>query len=178
MLTPPPARPWSRVCLIALILVAFTALAQAQVTAPAGGADAAIVAATGSEAPPAQIDNGLTAWMLVSSALVLLMVPGLALFYGGMVRAKNVLNMFLCCMVAIGVIGLHWVILGYALTFGTQSLVHIANASGGTVPWSLLGWDSSLLFLRSFSSIDPGSPQFIGRFLTSGDTTGSVPTGI
>ena len=118
MLTPPaPARPWSRFCLMALVLVAFTAMiAQAQTTQPVADAAAAVAADTGAAATPAPahppIDNGLTAWMLVSSAFVLLMVPGLALFYGGMVRAKNVLNMFLCCMVAIGVIGLHWVIIG------------------------------------------------------------------
>ena len=83
----------------------------------------------------AQIDNGLTAWMLVSSALVLLMVPGLALFYGGMVRAKNVLNMFLCCMVAIGVVGLHWVIIGYAIAFPANAPV---LSIGG---WNILGFD-------------------------------------
>ena len=121
MLTPTAsARPWSRFCVLALVLVAFSALvAQAQTEAP-GVNDAASSLANppaeaGSPTAPVTIDNGLTAWMLVSSAFVLLMVPGLALFYGGMVRAKNVLNMFLCCMVAIGVIGLHWVIFGYAV---------------------------------------------------------------
>src|SRR5687768_15335251 len=122
------------------------------------------------------IDTGSTAWMLVSSALVLFMVPGLALFYGGMVRAKNVLNMFLCCMVAIGVIGLHWVFIGYALTFSGKSMITIAGPGGAS--WSLLGFDSGLLFLKNFSSIIPTDPNFIGRLLTSGDTTGSVPTGI
>jgi len=122
--------------------------------------------------PDSAIDTGSTAWMLMSSALVLFMIPGLALFYGGMVRAKNVLNMFLCCMVAIGVIGLHWVILGYCLAFGGSSLLSIGNLTGGQVPWSFLGWDSSLLFLRAF---DPAS---FGRFGTSGDTTGAVTTHI
>ena len=176
-----PTASYSRHWLTALavcLCVTFACAAWAADPGETATAPTTTAAITPPAEPSKTIDTGSTAWMLTSSALVLFMVPGLALFYGGMVRAKNVLNMFLCCMVAIGVIGLHWVILGYALTFGTQSLVHIANASGGTVPWSLLGWDSSLLFLRSFSSIDPGSPQFIGRFLTSGDTTGSVPTGI
>ena len=115
------------------------------------------------------VDTGSTAWMLVSSALVLFMVPGLALFYGGMVRAKNVLNMFLCCMVAIGVIGLHWVIVGYAMAFGGHSLITVG---GGDTPWSFLGWDSSLLFLRAFNSVD------FGRFVASGDTIGAVTTHI
>jgi Amt family ammonium transporter len=99
-----------------LILVGFCAIANAQIAAPSAPAEAA-TAAPLIASTPTHIDNGLTAWMLVSSALVLLMVPGLALFYGGMVRAKNVLNMFLCCMVAIGVIGLHWVFIGYAMAF-------------------------------------------------------------
>jgi Amt family ammonium transporter len=121
---------------------------------------------------PPMIDTGSTAWMLTSSALVLFMVPGLALFYGGMVRAKNVLNMFLCCMVAIGVIGLHWVILGYAVAFGDSSLIHVTNPQPGGVPWSFLGWNSSLLFLRAFDATN------FGRLITSGDTTGSISTGI
>src|SRR5688500_13499197 len=167
MLTPAPARPWSRFCILVLVLIAFATLAQAQTTAPAGGAEAALTAATGTEAPPAQIDNGLTAWMLVSSALVLLMVPGLALFYGGMVRAKNVLNMFLCCMVAIGVIGLHWVIIGYAIAFPANAPV--LTVSG----WNILGFDPGLILLRAFSGADQ-----MYRLLTSGDATGAVSTGV
>src|SRR5688572_3571071 len=167
MLTPAPARPWSRFCILVLVLIAFATLAQAQTTAPAGGAEAALTAATGTEAPPAQIDNGLTAWMLVSSALVLLMVPGLALFYGGMVRAKNVLNMFLCCMVAIGVIGLHWVIIGYAIAFPANAPV--LTVSG----WNILGFDPGLILLRAFSGADQ-----MYRLLTSGDATGALPTGV
>src|SRR5687768_5626302 len=166
MLTPAPARPWSRFCILVLVLIAFATLAQAQTTAPAGGAEAALTAATGTEAPPAQIDNGLTAWMLVSSALVLLMVPGLALFYGGMVRAKNVLNMFLCCMVAIGVIGLHWVIVGYALAFPANPPILTV---GG---WNLLGFDPGLILLRAING-----PEMY-RLLTSGDATGALPTGV
>jgi Amt family ammonium transporter len=53
-------------------------------------------------------DTGDTAWMLASSALVLLMTPGLAFFYGGMVRAKNVLNMIMMSISAMGVVGVLW----------------------------------------------------------------------
>ena len=72
--------------------------------------------------PPilAPIDSGSTAWMLVSSALVLLMVPGLALFYGGMVRRKNVLTTMLHSFVAMAIIGVQWVVIGYALAFGAS----------------------------------------------------------
>ncbi|MBS1149886.1 MAG: ammonium transporter [Myxococcaceae bacterium] len=80
------------------------------------------------------IDPGSTAWMLASSAMVLLMVPGLALFYGGMVHRKNVLTTMMMSFVAMAVIGVQWVGFGYMLAFGTSI--------GG---W--LGWDPSLLGL-------------------------------
>ncbi len=61
---------------------------------------------------------GDTAWLLVSSALVLLMVPGLALFYGGMVRAKNILSTLMLSFIAMGVLAVQWVVAGYSLSFG------------------------------------------------------------
>src|SRR5688572_12098966 len=64
-----------------------------------------------------KIDPADTAWILVSTALVLLMTPGLALFYGGMVRGKNVLSTFMHSFFAIGVMTLQWVVLGYSLAF-------------------------------------------------------------
>ncbi|KAF5419220.1 MAG: ammonium transporter, Amt family [Candidatus Methanocomedens sp.] len=60
-----------------------------------------------------------TAWVLISSALVLFMLPGLALFYGGMVRRKNVLSSMMHSFVAMGIIAVEWVIIGYSLAFGT-----------------------------------------------------------
>lgn len=66
--------------------------------------------------PP--IDSGGTAWMLMSSALVLVMVPGLALFYAGMVRKKNVLSTMMQSFVAMCVIGVQWILIGYCLAFG------------------------------------------------------------
>ncbi len=82
------------------------------------------------------IDSGSTAWMLTSSALVLLMVPGLALFYGGMVRKKNVLTTMMMSFVAMAVIGVQWVLVGYALAFGKSAL-------GG-----FIGWDWDMFALR------------------------------
>ncbi len=64
------------------------------------------------------INTGDTTWMLVSTALVMLMTPGLALFYGGMVRRKNVLGTIMQSFVAIGVITVQWVLFGYSLAFG------------------------------------------------------------
>ena len=63
-------------------------------------------------------DTGDTAWLLVSAALVLLMTPGLAFFYGGMVRAKGVLNIMMMSFGAMGVVGVLWVLYGYSMTFG------------------------------------------------------------
>jgi Amt family ammonium transporter len=60
-----------------------------------------------------------TGWMLISSALVLLMIPGLALFYGGLVQRKNVLSSMMHSFVAMGVIAIEWVVIGYSLAFGT-----------------------------------------------------------
>ena len=65
-----------------------------------------------------EIDTGDTAWMLVATALVLFMTPGLALFYGGMVRAKNVLGMLMQNFFAMGLLGVLWVFLGFTLAFG------------------------------------------------------------
>jgi Amt family ammonium transporter len=68
----------------------------------------------------ARIDPGDTAWLLVSAALVLLMVPGLALFYGGMVRVKSALNMMMMSLTCMAVVTIVWVLYGYALAFGTD----------------------------------------------------------
>ncbi|CAM3091992.1 ammonium transporter [Prescottella defluvii] len=64
------------------------------------------------------IDPATTAWLLVSTALVLLMTPGLALFYGGMVRSKGVLNMILMSFVSIALVTVVWLVVGYSLAFG------------------------------------------------------------
>ncbi len=84
-----------------------------------------------SSSPPAEasrIDAGDTAWMLTATALVLLMTPGLALFYGGMVRRKNVLGTMMHSMVALAIIGIQWVLIGYSLAFG--------DSRGGWIGWS------------------------------------------
>jgi len=79
------------------------------------------------------INNGDTAWVLVSAALVLLMTPGLAFFYGGMVRVKSVLNMMMMSFAALAVVPVLWVLYGYSMTFG--------NSVGGVVgnPGDFLG---------------------------------------
>ena len=70
------------------------------------------------------MDTGDTAWMLVATALVLLMTVGLGLFYAGLVRAKNALNTFMMCVAALAVATVTWALVGYSLAFdGTGDLV-------------------------------------------------------
>jgi Amt family ammonium transporter len=64
------------------------------------------------------IDSGATAWVLTATALVMLMTPGLALFYGGLVRRKNVLSILMQCMFILGLVSVTWVLVGYTLAFG------------------------------------------------------------
>jgi Amt family ammonium transporter len=83
-------------------------------------------------AAPFKPDSGDTAWMLVSSALVLLMtIPGLALFYGGLVRTKNVLSVLMQCIAMAALISLQWFLIGYSIAF------HEGGVWGG-LDWALL----------------------------------------
>lgn len=98
---------------IFLLLTSGTVLA-----AETGAGAAPAVEAAASQAAPLKVDTGDTGWLLASSALVLLMTPGLALFYGGMVRRKNVLGTVMHSFVAMGMITIQWVLFGYSLSFG------------------------------------------------------------
>ena len=73
------------------------------------------------------VDSGDTAWILTSTALVMLMTPGLALFYGGLVRGKNVAATIMQCFVLLGVVGVVWVLWGYTLAFGADQGGFIGN---------------------------------------------------
>jgi Amt family ammonium transporter len=108
-----------------------------------------ITGANGSDGT--KIDSGATAWMLTSTALVLLMVPGLAMFYGGLVRSKNVLGTIMHCYIAMGIISILWVIVGYSMCFGK-------NILGG---W--FGWNSDYFFLKGIdnSVMDAGIPEYV-----------------
>jgi ammonium transporter, Amt family len=114
-------------------------------------------------------DSGDTAWVLTASALVLMMtIPGLALFYGGLVRAKNVLSIFMHCFIITAVVSLLWAVVGYSLVFGEGSpfIGGISNAmlggladlrEGTTLPES-----SFALFQMTFAIITPA--LVIGAF--------------
>lgn len=115
----------------------------------------------------AVLNTGDTAWVLASTALVLLMTPGLALFYGGMVRAKSVLNMMLMSMITIGIVSVLWVIYGFKLAFGYKdnsqwygefslsglgSAVNELTNNGGVYPIPLLAFAA---FQLMFAIITP-----------------------
>ncbi|MGW6917640.1 ammonium transporter [Kitasatospora sp. NPDC054939] len=103
------------------------------------------------DSPPV-LDTGDTAWLLAGTALVLLMTPGLALFYGGMVRTKSVLNMIMMSLVSIAVVTVVWLLAGYSLAFGPDAggwgliggLDHLGMA--GIDPSALTGRVPTLLF--------------------------------
>src|SRR5690606_13100400 len=109
-----------------------------------------------------EISSGDTAWLLVSTALVMLMTPGLALFYGGMVQGKNVLSTFMHSFFALGLVTLQWVIIGYSLAFGESHGGFIggldfaflrgvgADGAGRTVPHILF-----MMFQGMFAIITP-----------------------
>jgi ammonium transporter, Amt family len=98
-----------------------------------------------------EIDSGATAWMLTSTALVLLMIPGLAMFYGGLVRSKNVLGTVMHSFVAMGIITVLWVIVGYSMCFGQNTL-------GG-----FFGWNRNYFFLRGIdtSILEAKVPEYV-----------------
>ena len=98
--------------IVALWLLSGPLMDNALAQAPA---DATAVVA------PNPIDSGDTAWMLISSALVLLMTPGLAFFYGGLVRSRNVLNTMMMSLVMMGLIGVTWTLWGYSLAFDVST---------------------------------------------------------
>ncbi|HLU30284.1 MAG TPA: ammonium transporter [Acidimicrobiia bacterium] len=92
------------------------------------------------------MSEGSIAWVLISSALVLFMTPGLALFYGGMVRAKNVLNMLMKNFFTIAIVTVVWSILGYSIAFGTD----IGGLIGGLDFFGLAGVEGDALLFMVF----------------------------
>jgi Amt family ammonium transporter len=96
------------------------------------------------------IDTGTTAWMLTSTALVLLMIPGLAMFYGGLVRTKNVLGTMMHSFASMAIIGVIWMVCGYAMCFGENTL-------GG---W--IGWNPDYFLLGGIDeSVSGGIPEYV-----------------
>src|SRR5580704_15259001 len=112
-------------------------------TALAAHADAAVPlsqwgTATHPDASVSALLGGDTAWTLTSTALVLLMTPGLAFFYAGMVRSKNVLSVIMQSFVACGLITVQWVIYGYSLAFGPDKPIGPIKGVVGDLSWVFL----------------------------------------
>jgi len=117
---------------------------------------------------PAAVDTGNTAWMLASAALVLLMTPGLAFFYGGMVRSKNVLNMLMMNFICLAVVGVLWVFYGFSWAFG-ESRFH--SLIGSTDNFYGLGNPDVLGSIWTF-----GLPVVkVGENIPDGVLTAGVP---
>ncbi len=113
---------------LACIAMAGFSLAQEQgAQAPAPAAQATAAPAAPAASP--KVDTGDTAWVLISSALVLLMTPGLAFFYGGMVGRKNILGVLMQCFALLFVMSIQWVLYGYSLSFAP------GNSFWGGLEW-------------------------------------------
>lgn len=148
---------------------AAAAVESAAATTPAAAAveTAPTAAATpaGAEKPKSVdpvLNTGDTAWMLISSALVLFMIPGLAFFYGGMVRQKNVLSTMMHSFVAMGIVGVQWAVIGYSLAFGPDAFM------------GLVGNSSKALLSGLITFGKDGAPIYT-LFQNVATETGSIP---
>ncbi|GAT63538.1 ammonium transporter [Paludibacter jiangxiensis] len=137
-----------------LIACTFPALAQAT--------------AAVTNVPAPKVDTGDTAWVIMSAALILLMtIPGLALFYGGLVRRKNILNVMMQCFIITAIVSIEWIVCGYSLSF-SSSKGALAPFIGG-LDWSFLNGigigDLSPYFIshaQATGKIVNGAPEMTG----------------
>jgi ammonium transporter, Amt family len=104
---------------------------------------------------PVTADSGATAWMLTSTALVLLMVPGLAMFYGGLVRTKNVLGTMMHSFAAMGIMTVLWVVCGYSMAFGPNI--------GPGIMGGWFGWSTDYFLLQGIDTtiMATGIPEYV-----------------
>ena len=119
--------------IIGLVMTAGLALAAARTSAATP-----LPPSVAPSVPATAFNHASSVWMLVSTALVMLMVPGLAIFYGGMVRRKNILATMMHSYVALAVVGLVWVVLGYTLAFGHDYAGIIGFTPGQIMLWHVL----------------------------------------
>ena len=159
-----------RVLFFLLTLTTYSGLAWSQQATDATGTETTVATEVAETAPEPKLDTGDTAWMMVSSALVLMMsVPGLALFYAGMVRKKNVLSVLMQVFATISVLSLVWMIVGYSLAFG-EGNAYVGDLSkamlssltldslSGTIPESVF-----MMFQMTFFIITPA--LIVGAFV-------------
>ncbi len=164
-----------------LLLFAPRALADQAGTSPAAASSTAPAASPAPEAPTeASVSSGDNAWVLLGTAMVFLMTaPGLALFYGGLVRKKNVLSVLMQCMVLMCLISVQWVLVGYSLAFGpdhggliggldwaglrgVSAAVPHWDAAAGVSYASTIPHQTFMIFQMMFAVITPG--LIIGAF--------------
>ncbi|HUC99176.1 MAG TPA: ammonium transporter [Candidatus Polarisedimenticolaceae bacterium] len=155
--------------MIFILFVASTipiAAAQAQELTPSTGAPEAAIGTAPAVAPEPRVDKGDTAWILTSSALVLMMtIPGLFLFYGGLVRGKNVLGTIMQSFVVVALISIQWILWGYTLAFGPDvggwigSLAWVGLNTVGSSPnadyAATIPHQAFMLFQMMFAIITP-----------------------
>lgn len=102
----------------------------------------------------AVLDSGNTAWLIMATALVLLMtIPGLSLFYGGLVRSKNVLSIMMQCLILTAVISIEWVVIGYSWVFGTDFMGENSSILGSVIG----GFDKVFLHGITLNSLSAGN---------------------
>jgi Amt family ammonium transporter len=127
------------------------------------------------------VDTGDTAWILVSSALVLLMIPGVALFYGGLVREKNILSTLMMVLAILGIVSIQWALFGYSLAFGPDiggfigGLAHIGLKGVGQAPSDYASTVPGLAFMifqAMFAIITP--TLFVSAFVERGKFSGFI----
>jgi Amt family ammonium transporter len=118
------------------------------------------------------INSGDTAWMLVSTALVMLMTPGLAFFYGGMVRRKNTLSTIMMSFMTLGLIGVLWVLYGYSLSFGND----VGGFIGGLNFLALnnVGQEPSSIYATTIPHLSFAAYQMMFAIITVALITGAV----
>ena len=176
-----------KLSLIKLLLVAITVLAPLAVMAeeakapdaPAAAPAAAAPAAAPIEAAPAPapaeaaaapktvdpvLNTGDTAWMLTCAALVLLMTPGLAFFYGGMVRSKNMLSTLMHSYVAMGIVVMQWAVIGYSLAFGPDAFMGLVGNTSKMMLNGLVTFKDGAPVYALFQNVtsEPGAiPEFV-----------------
>jgi len=118
------------------------------------------------------INTGDTAWMLISTAMVMLMTPGLAFFYGGMVRRKNTLSTIMMSFMTLGLIGVLWVVYGYSLSFGSGG----GGFIGGFNYFGLsnVGQDPSSIYATTVPHLTFAAYQMMFAIITVALITGAV----
>ena len=147
------ARSWRLLFLLIAFFLPANSFSQ---TDPAPTATSAVAAATDTVAPV--IDSGDTAWILASTALVLFMtIPGLALFYGGLVQSKNILSVLMHCLVLTGAVSIIWVLFGYSFALDDSG-----NPEAGVIGLgSFIGGTSKLGFANVLGNVTGTIPELL-----------------